>query len=95
MNLRKCISCGKRSNKFDFVRINKVKKSNSDFSICVTDVGDRHYVEGRTAYLCPCPSCLELAKKKSRIERNFKCRITSQIYDEIEFFVRKNYNEGE
>lgn len=89
INLRKCISCGKRSNKFDFIRINKVKNRDSGFEIFVSDLGDKRYIEGRTAYLCSNLSCFNLAKKKSRLEKNLKCKIGSKIYDEIENFINK------
>lgn len=92
MNLRKCISCGKKSNKFDFIRINKIKNSDFSFKICVSNIGDKNYVEGRTAYLCPNLNCFNLAKKKSRLEKNFKCKINQEIYDEINYFINKIQN---
>ena len=89
MNLRKCVSCGKRSDKFDFIRINRIKNKNSSFTICVSNIGDKRYVEGRTAYLCSNLSCFNLAKKKSRLEKNLKCKIGLEVYDEIESFINK------
>ena len=41
MNLRKCVSCGKRSDKFDFIRINRVKNQDSGFKICLSNVGNK------------------------------------------------------
>ena len=89
INLRKCISCGKRSNKFDFIRINKVKNQDSSFEIFVSNIGDRRYIEGRTAYLCSNLNCFNLAKKKSRLEKNLKCKIGLKVYDKIESFINK------
>ena len=89
MNLRKCVSCGKRSDKFDFIRINRVKNQDSGFKICLSNVGNKCYVEGRTAYLCSNINCFNLAKKKSRLEKNLKCKIGLEVYDEIESFINK------
>ena len=90
MYLRKCVSCGKQSNKFDFIRINKVKDKFLKFKILVSDCGCRDYIEGRTAYLCSSLDCLKIAKKKSRIERNLKCKIDSDVYDKICDLISKN-----
>ena len=84
MNLRKCISCGKRDNKFGFIRINRIKNGNSKFEIRVSSFNTTNHVDGRTAYLCPNSECLSLAKKKSRIEKSLKCKIDKSIYDEID-----------
>lgn len=90
MYLRKCVSCGKQSNKFDFIRINKVKDKFLNFKIFISDCGCKNYIEGRTAYLCPCLECLKIAKKKSRIERNLKCKIDPEVYDKIYNLISKN-----
>ena len=84
MNLRKCISCGKRDNKFRFIRINKIKNGDSKFEIRISNFNTTNHVDGRTAYLCPNNECLSLARKKSRIERSLKCKIDKSVYDEID-----------
>lgn len=89
MYLRKCISCGKQRNKFDFIRINKVCVDSSDPIIYVTDIGKTDHIDGRTAYICPSPDCFKLAKKKSRLERNLKCKINSTVYDKIHDLILK------
>ena len=84
MNLRKCISCGKRDYKFKFIRIKKIKNGDSKFEIRISDSNTTNHVDGRTAYLCPNNECLSLARKKSRIERSLKCKIDKSVYDEID-----------
>ena len=85
--LRKCISCGKRDNKFNFIRINKIKKINNSFEIKVSEKGRKCHIDGRTAYICPDEECFLLAKKKSRVEKSLKCRINREIYDKIESLI--------
>ncbi|MCM1578540.1 MAG: YlxR family protein [Ruminococcus sp.] len=39
---------------------------------------------GRGAYICPDAGCLSKAKKQRRLEKNFSCRITDEVYDNLE-----------
>lgn len=95
MNLRKCVSCGKQDDKFNFVRISKVKDI-SGVVIRVSNVGDTTYIGGRSAYLCPLIKCLDIAKKKNRIEKSLKCKIPSDFYDKLlEFVNLKNVKDEE
>lgn len=89
MYLRKCVACGKQDNKFNFIRVNRIKIGSSDFRIHVSDVGCKSHIDGRTAYICPSAKCFSLAKKKSRLEKNLKCKVDSGIYDEINDLVTK------
>ncbi len=90
--LRKCVSCGKRYNKFSMVRINKSPKSEGLNKITVFDVGDQSYIPGRCCYVCCNLDCFQKAKKSSRIERNFRCKVCSDVYDKIENIVCSSEN---
>jgi len=89
MYLRKCVACGKQDNKFNFIRVNKIKVGSSAFRIHVSEMGCKSHVDGRTAYICPSSECFNLAKKKSRLEKNLKCRVSSDIYDKISDIINK------
>ena len=90
MYLRKCVACGKQDNKFNFIRINKVRLGSSEFQIKVSDLGCTSHVDGRTAYICPSIQCFNLARKKSRFEKNLKCKVDSDVYDKVNDLIIKN-----
>ena len=85
--LRKCVSCGKKYNKFTMVRVNRSPKSDTNIKICVINIGDRTYFPGRSLYICCNLDCFKKAKKSSRIEKNFKCKIDKEVYDKIENII--------
>jgi len=85
--LRKCISCGKKYNKFTMIRINRSPKSDKNITIHVINVGDKAYFPGRSSYICCNLDCFKKAKKSSRIEKNFKCKIDKEVYDKIENII--------
>ena len=87
MNLRKCVSCGKQDYKSNFIRINKVKNDVHGVMIFVSNLGDSTYIGGRSAYLCPTVKCLDVAKKKNRIEKSLKCKISAEFYDKLLKFI--------
>uniref|UniRef100_B8HUA8 YlxR domain-containing protein n=1 Tax=Cyanothece sp. (strain PCC 7425 / ATCC 29141) TaxID=395961 RepID=B8HUA8_CYAP4 len=70
-NYRRCVSCRHLAPKQDFWRIVRVYPS---AEVCL-DEGS-----GRSAYLCPQLSCLELAQKKNRLGRALKTSVPPVIY---------------
>ena len=92
--LRKCVSCGKKNDKFSMIRINKSPDKFMQKKIVVLDVGNMIHVDGRCAYVCCNLNCLKKAKKSSRIEKSFKCKIDSSIYDTIEKMISANSVEN-
>lgn len=56
-----------------------VRSPEGDISIDLT--GKK---SGRGAYLCPDPECLRAAKKGGRLERSFSCRISEEVYNNLE-----------
>ena len=85
--LRKCISCGKKYNKFSMIRINRTPKKDSNIKVNVINIGDQTYFPGRCSYICCNLDCFKKAKKSSRIEKNFKCKIDKEVYDKIENII--------
>ena len=86
MYLRKCVSCGRQDDKYNFIRVSKTKCV-SGIKISVFNLGDSTYIDGRSAYLCPTTKCFNVAKKKGRIEKSLKCRICTESYDKILEFI--------
>ena len=39
---------------------------------------------GRGAYVCPNAECLRLASKSRKLEKSFSCRISDEVYDNME-----------
>ena len=52
-----------------------------DGSILIDTTGKK---AGRGAYICNRISCFEAAKKGRRLEKSFKSKIASGIYDELQ-----------
>lgn len=70
-NWRRCISCRKVSLKQDFWRIVRVFPSGK----VQLDEG-----MGRSAYICPNPSCLQVAHKKNRLGRALRASVPETLY---------------
>lgn len=73
--MRKCTGCQEMKEKKSLIRI--VKNENS-FSIDFTGK-----VNGRGAYICKNKDCLEKSIKTKGLERSFKCKIDSEIYENL------------
>ena len=78
---RKCVGCMNVKDKKDLVRI--VKNSEGEISV---DLSGKK--AGRGAYICKSSECLEQARKRNRLEYAFKCKISSDVYDELEKELR-------
>jgi hypothetical protein len=64
-NYRRCISCGRVALKSEFWRIVRINSSGQ----LQLDQG-----MGRSAYICPQASCLQLAQKKNRLGRSLRVK---------------------
>jgi len=73
-NDRRCISCRRVAPKEEFWRIVRVHPSQT----VQLDHG-----MGRSAYLCPCASCLKAAQYKNRLGRALKAKVPPEIYDQL------------
>lgn len=74
--MRMCIGCGEMKSKKELIRI--LKTAEGEF---VVDTTGRK--NGRGAYLCASRECLEQCIKNHGLERSFKMKISSQIYEDL------------
>ncbi len=73
---RSCIGCGLKKDKGDLLRI--VRSPEGEFSL---DPSGRK--NGRGAYICKDPACLEKAEKRKALQRSFKTEADSRIYQQL------------
>lgn len=74
--MRICLGCNEAKNKSELYRIVK----QSDGSIVVDKTGK---INGRGAYICKNPECLEKAFKTGGLMRSFKMKISNEIMDSL------------
>lgn len=70
---RTCIVCRQVKNKNELIRI--VKTPEGEFHIDFTG-----RLNGRGAYICDNPECLEKLIKSKALNRTFKCEVSSDVY---------------
>lgn len=73
---RMCIGCGEMKDKRDMLRVIKT----SEDEIMLDATGKKN---GRGAYVCFSPECLELAVKNKGLERSLKMKIPAEIYEDL------------
>ena len=73
---RTCIGCNTKKNKNDLIRIIKDKNG-------IIKIDNTGKMQGRGAYICNNIACLENAKKKRKLEKNFSCKIDENIYENL------------
>jgi uncharacterized protein len=79
---RRCISCRKLAPKSEFWRVVRCHPSHE---IAIDPDPDR--VQGRSAYLCPTASCLQIAHKKHRLGRSLKAPVGEEIYQQLQLLI--------
>ena len=77
MPLRRCAGCNEQKSKKEFVRVIRTPEGD----ILLDESGKAN---GRGVYLCPKKSCLQMAKKAKRLERNLKVAIPDEIWTQLE-----------
>ena len=81
---RKCASCGLKREKASLIRIVRDKEGH----VLYDRTG---HAEGRGAYLCIAPDCIEKAEKKGSLERSFRSKIDpfdkEKLFEEIKKFA--------
>ena len=80
ISYRVCVVCHAKKLKSEMVRIVKVDK---DY---VIDPSLK--VDGRGAYVCYDPHCIEQMRKRGALKRSFKANVPDDIYDKIEEYVK-------
>ena len=72
-----CLGCNEMKPKKELIRV--VRSPEGDISLDTT--GKK---SGRGAYVCPNAECLRLARKSKKLEKSFSCRISDEVYDNME-----------
>lgn len=75
--LRKCIGCGEMKNKKELVRVIRTPED----EILIDSTGKKN---GRGAYICNAPECLEKSRKNKGLERSLKTAIPAEVYEALE-----------
>ncbi len=86
--IRKCIGCGARKTKAEFVMVVRSAKCETVKSFRVLNGNEKK--EGRSAYICKSMDCLNKARKAKRLEKTFKGKIENIIYETLEKMVSEN-----
>lgn len=81
--MRMCIGCGEMKPKKELIRI--LRTVEGDFMIDTT--GRKN---GRGAYLCASRECLDKCMKNHGLERSFKVKISSDIYETLKESLEEN-----
>ena len=72
-----CLGCNEMKPKKELIRV--VRSPDGEISLDIT--GKK---SGRGAYVCPNAECLRLARKSRKLEKSFSCRISDEVYDNME-----------
>lgn len=75
--LRMCVSCREMKPKKELTRVVRLE----DGTVCVDSTGKAN---GRGAYLCNDPACLQKAIKSRALERAFQQKIDPEVYQQLE-----------
>ena len=75
--MRMCLGCNEMKPKKELIRV--VRSPEDEISLDTT--GKK---SGRGAYVCPNAECLRLARKSRKLEKSFSCRISDEVYDNME-----------
>lgn len=71
--MRQCVGCRERKTKRELIRVVRC----TDGSVSLDFSGK---LNGRGAYLCPDPQCLQKAIKSKALDRNLEVTIPEQVY---------------
>lgn len=74
---RECVGCRKPFERSKLLRI--VRTKNGEVVL-----GPLGHVEGRSAYLCREPACVEAAKKGKKLERALKSRMPEDFWNALQ-----------
>ena len=73
---RQCMGCRERKAKKELIRV--VRGTDGAVSL---DFGGK--LNGRGAYICPDPACLQKAQKAKSLERSLEVPIPQEVYDRL------------
>lgn len=85
--MRMCLGCGEMKPKKELIRAVKAP----DGSVSIDLTGKK---SGRGAYICRSTECFGKARKSRKLEKAFSCRISDEVYDEMEKELTENEQAG-
>ncbi len=83
--LRKCIGCGIKKSKKEFIAVVRSPKNSEISNLEVFDGIIKK--DGRSAYICKNLECFAKTKKSRKLEKTFKRQIDNDIYEKIEKMI--------
>lgn len=75
--MRQCLGCNEHKPKKELIRVVRTPEGETVIDL----VGKK---SGRGAYICPKKTCFAKARKSRRIENILECKISEELYDEME-----------
>ena len=75
--MRQCLGCNEHKQKREMLRVLRTPEGE-----VVLDLTGKK--SGRGAYICPKKTCFAKARKSKRIENILECKISEELYDEME-----------
>ena len=78
--MRKCIGCLKMKPKSELIRIVREPLTKK---ILIDKSGKK---DGRGTYICKNKDCFKVVKKLKRIDRSFRCKISDELYEELNLY---------
>ena len=73
---RQCMGCHERKAKRELIRV--VRGTDGTVSL---DFGGK--LNGRGAYICPDPNCLQKARKAKSLDRSLETEVPEQVYERL------------
>ena len=84
--MRQCLGCNEHKPKKELIRVVRTPEGETVLDL----VGKK---SGRGAYICPKSSCFKKARKSKRIENVLECKISEELYDEMEKAIFESENQ--
>jgi len=73
---RQCMGCRERKAKREMIRV--VRRTDGNVNL---DFGGK--MNGRGAYICPNPECLNKARRSKALERSLETEIPAEVYERL------------
>lgn len=85
--MRSCTGCGAKKEKRELIRVIRTPEGG-----IVLDGSGR--ANGRGAYLCRNPECLEKARKKRALEKSLGAQIPEEVYERLSEELAREQRSG-
>ena len=83
--MRQCLGCNEHKPKKELIRVVRTPEGETVLDL----VGKK---SGRGAYICPKSACFKKARRSKRIENVLECKISEELYDEMEKAILESEN---